>query len=100
MLPPKLACHLKITLGNLIEGIEKGADVVGMIGGKTGICRLAYYSEMYQKILADNGYSVDLLPVKVKRNSGTMSKSITRSLRFRQFIKAIGSFWRNCSSLS
>ncbi|MDP4181600.1 MAG: acyl-CoA dehydratase activase-related protein [Bacillota bacterium] len=92
---PAQAClPFKITLGNLIEGIEKGADVVGMIGGKTGICRLAYYSEMYQKILADNGYSVDLLAVKVKKEFWDNLKKHQPELTFRQFIKTIRSFWR------
>ncbi|EGW41502.1 acyl-CoA dehydratase activase-related protein [Desulfosporosinus sp. OT] len=92
---PAQAClPFKITLGNLIEGIEKGANVVGMIGGKTGICRLAYYSEMYQKILADNGYQVELLAVKVKKEFWVNVRKHHPTLTLRQFMKTIRDFWQ------
>lgn len=94
-LAPAQAClPFKITLGNLVEGIENGANVVGMIGGKTGICRLAYYSEMYQKILADNGYRVELLAVKAKKEFWLNVKKHHPALTLHQFMRTIRGFWR------
>ena len=92
---PAQAClPFKITLGNLVQGIENGANVVGMIGGKTGICRLAYYSDMYEKILTDNGYQVELLAVKVKKEFWTNVKKHQSTLTLRQFMKTIRDFWQ------
>ncbi|KGK92014.1 hypothetical protein DP73_00130 [Desulfosporosinus sp. HMP52] len=94
-LAPAQAClPFKITLGNLVQGIEKGANLVGMIGGKTGICRLAYYSDMYQKILADNGYPVELLAVKAKKEFWLSVKKHHPTLTLRQFMQTIRDFWR------
>jgi predicted nucleotide-binding protein (sugar kinase/HSP70/actin superfamily) len=92
---PAQAClPFKITLGNLMEGVERGVDVVGMIGGKTGICRLAYYSEMYQKILEDNGYRLEFLPVKIKKEFWQNVKKHNPTLKFSEFIKALRIFWK------
>ena len=92
---PSQAClPFKITLGNIVEGIENGANVVGMIGGKTGICRLAYYSELYKKILTDIGYEVEFLPVKVKKEFWNKVKEHNPQLKFRDFAKIIWIFWQ------
>lgn len=92
---PAQAClPFKLTLGNIIEGIEKGAEVVYMIGGKTGICRLAYYSEMYRKILLDNGYKVEIFPLKVKKEFWENVKKHNPTLKFSEFVKALRIFWK------
>lgn len=91
---PEQAClPFKITLGNIIEGVERGANIVAMIGGKTGICRLAYYGQMYGKILEGNGYSVMLLPVKVKKEFWENVKKNNPNLKFSEFIKILKIFW-------
>ena len=52
---PECAClPLKITLGNLMEAYELGADTVLMVGG-CGPCRFGYYCEMHREILHDLG---------------------------------------------
>jgi len=53
---PEHAClPLKITLGNFIEALEQGANVILMAGG-IGPCRLGYYAEVQREILNDLGY--------------------------------------------
>ncbi len=53
---PEHAClPLKITLGNFIEALEQGANVILMAGG-IGPCRLGYYAEVQREILEDLGY--------------------------------------------
>ncbi len=66
---PSQAClPFKYTLGNIIEGIEKhNANVVAMIGGKTGMCRLAYYAPLYEKVLKDDQKHIELFPIKLKK---------------------------------
>ena len=62
---PELAClPLKITLGNLIQAFEQGADTVLMAGG-CGPCRFGYYCEMQKEILNDNGYKMDMITLEL-----------------------------------
>ncbi len=61
---PELACYpLKVTLGNFIEGLEKGADTLIMAGG-VGPCRFGYYAETQRRILKQLGYSFEMIRVE------------------------------------
>jgi len=53
--PEGLCLPFKLTLGNLIEAAELGADTLLMPGGY-GICRLGYYASTQEQILHDIGY--------------------------------------------
>jgi predicted nucleotide-binding protein (sugar kinase/HSP70/actin superfamily) len=56
---PEFACMpLKITLGNLIEGLEAGADTTLMVGG-CGPCRFGYYADIQRRILEGLGYEYE-----------------------------------------
>lgn len=56
---PEAAClPLKITIGNLIEGLEAGADATVMIGG-IGPCRFGYYADIQRRVLKRLGYDFD-----------------------------------------
>ncbi len=58
---PEFACFpLKVTIGNLIEGLEAGADTIIMVGG-TGPCRFGFYAEVQNKILHDIGYDFEMI---------------------------------------
>lgn len=86
-LAPSQAClPFKVTLGNFIQGMEKGANVAMMIGGRTGICRLAYYSELYKKIITDNGYKVEFINLKLKKEFWVSVKGHFPDLKFSKFI--------------
>jgi len=57
-LAPQNACFpLKVTLGNFLEGIERGADTVFMAGG-VGPCRFGYYGQVQKIIIEDMGHDV------------------------------------------
>ena len=62
--PEGLCIPFKLTLGNLIEAAEMGADTLLMPGGY-GICRLGYYAKTQEQILHDLGYNVDIIQVGV-----------------------------------
>lgn len=54
---PEGSCiPFKLTLGNLIEATELGADTLLMPSGH-GICRLGYYAMTQEQILHDLGYN-------------------------------------------
>jgi predicted nucleotide-binding protein (sugar kinase/HSP70/actin superfamily) len=56
---PELACFpLKLSIGNLLEAIECGADSVLMAGG-SGPCRFGYYAQVERQVLKDLGHDVD-----------------------------------------
>lgn len=53
---PEFAClPLKITIGNLMEALDAGADTIVMAGGR-GPCRFGYYCETQRRILTEAGY--------------------------------------------
>ena len=54
--PEGLCIPFKLTLGNLIEAAELGADTLLMPHGYN-ICRLGYYAKTQEQILHDLGYS-------------------------------------------
>jgi len=54
---PEMAClPFKLTLGNMIEALELGADTVVMTGGN-GPCRFGYYHKVQEPILRELGYN-------------------------------------------
>ncbi len=58
---PELAClPLKLNIGNYIESLENGAEVIVMAGG-CGPCRFGYYAEVQREILEDLGYKFEMI---------------------------------------
>ncbi|MFC2002616.1 acyl-CoA dehydratase activase-related protein [Chloroflexota bacterium] len=62
--PEGLCIPFKLTLGNLIEAAELGADTLLMPAGY-GICRLGYYAKTQERILRDLGYNIDMIQAGV-----------------------------------
>ncbi len=60
---PELICMpFKITLGNMLEGLERGADTILMAAGARK-CRFGYYHYLHKAALRRLGYSQRLVPV-------------------------------------
>lgn len=53
--PDSVCAPFKFMLGNYIEAIEAGANILVSVGG---LCRLGYYGELHEEILKDLGYNV------------------------------------------
>lgn len=58
--PEGLCLPFKLTLGNLIECCELGADTLIHAGG-VGICRLGHYAQTQEWILRDMGYDFQMV---------------------------------------
>ncbi|MGI6343556.1 MAG: CoA protein activase [Bacillota bacterium] len=58
--PESLCLPFKVNLGNYLEAMEAGVDVVFMVGG-IGPCRLGYYAEVQRQIMQDLGIEADLV---------------------------------------
>ncbi len=65
--PEGLCIPFKMTLGNLIEAVELGADTLIMPAGY-GTCRLGYYAKTQEQILRDLGYDFEMIPVGVSEH--------------------------------
>lgn len=53
--PESICLPFKCILGNLIEGLDAGADTI-LFGGGHGRCRLSYFGELLQETLEGMGY--------------------------------------------
>jgi predicted nucleotide-binding protein (sugar kinase/HSP70/actin superfamily) len=59
---PEFVCvPFKYTLGSLIEGLEKGANVACQLCGG---CRFSYYAEVQEAILHDLGYECEFVSLQ------------------------------------
>ncbi len=66
--PEGLCIPFKLTLGNLIEATQLGADTLLMPAGY-GICRLGYYAKTQEQILRDLGYNnVEVIRVGISED--------------------------------
>jgi predicted nucleotide-binding protein (sugar kinase/HSP70/actin superfamily) len=65
--PVEACLPFKLTLGNLIEACELGADTLIHARG-TGVCRLGYYVKEQQQIVRDLGYDAHFLTIDVSQH--------------------------------
>lgn len=85
---PDFVCvPFKYTLGNFIEALDNGADVLIQAGGG---CRYRYYAEVQEQILRDLGYDFTLVKL-LSGNVGPfelykISKKIGTPLSFARFL--------------
>ncbi len=83
---PELVClPFKVTLGNMIEGLELGADTVAMATSH-GNCRLGFYWPVQEIILRDMGFKFKMIPINYDRPLEFLGE-------FRQFGGGVG--WRD-----
>jgi predicted nucleotide-binding protein (sugar kinase/HSP70/actin superfamily) len=64
--PEGMCIPFKLTLGNLIEAAELGADTLLMPAG-SGICRLGYYAKTQEQVLHELGYDAEIVSVGVSQ---------------------------------
>ncbi|HEY8463725.1 MAG TPA: CoA protein activase [Bacillota bacterium] len=66
-LAPEFAClPLKFNLGNYIEALEAGAEIILMAGG-VGPCRFGFYGEVQREILRDAGFKTELVVLEAPK---------------------------------
>jgi len=62
--PEGLCIPFKMTLGNMIEAAELGANTL-LVPGGYGICRLGYYTRVQEQILHNLGYDIEIIQLGV-----------------------------------
>lgn len=61
---PEFSCFpFKTVLGNYVQALEKGADVLVMLGGG-GPCRFGYFGNLQERILKDLGYNFKMVIIE------------------------------------
>lgn len=94
--PEETCLPFKIFLGNMLEGIELGADSVYMIGG-WGPCRLGYYAEIQRILLEDLGKRVEFVTLEVPQGNYSLVlqrlRKIFGSAKTREFARGCRLSW-------
>jgi len=95
---PEMFCFpLKVTLGNYLPALKKGANTIFMVQNVGGSCRQRYYGRIQEKILKENGWEINFIDFKatlkdiyskIKDISGASLWQILRAARF--FFKKLG----------
>lgn len=90
--PEGLCIPFKMTLGNLIEAAELGANTLLMPGGY-GICRLGYYTRIQEQVLRDLGYNTEIIQLGVsERKFAGLLEIIKRVSNNAPWLKIISGF--------
>jgi len=90
--PEGLCIPFKMTLGNLIEAAELGADTMLMPGGY-GICRLGYYTRVQEQILHELGHNVEIIQMGVsERKFAGLLSIIKRVSNDSPWLKILSAF--------
>ncbi len=85
---PDFVCvPFKYNLGNFIEALEEGANVLIQAGGG---CRYGYYSEVQEEILKSLGYDFKFFNITARKFNPLlyykMLKQINPNLKFKKFL--------------
>jgi predicted nucleotide-binding protein (sugar kinase/HSP70/actin superfamily) len=90
--PVEACLPFKLTLGNLIEACELGADTLIHARG-TGVCRLGYYVKGHEQIIRDLGYDAHFLTLDVSqhrfRSIMRLMKDLTNDIPWPKVISAL-----------
>ncbi len=79
--PEEICLPFKLMAGNLMEGIENGADTVVMVSSN-GPCRLGEYGELLKSVLDKNGYHADWILLDT-----------VQAIGIRELLKRAGLVW-------
>lgn len=92
--PESICLPMKITLGNYLQSIEKGADTIIFVG-TCGPCRFGYYSEVQKEILKDLGYDIEFIVFESEAPAGSMKNfynQVSKIINTKNIFKIINSF--------
>jgi len=97
---PTDACYpYKLSLGSMIESLEKGATVIIMVGGKKGLCRLCYYSKLQEITLKKIGYKFRLITASNPQDAIKTLKKANPNISLKKTLKIIPFVWRKIKAV-
>jgi predicted nucleotide-binding protein (sugar kinase/HSP70/actin superfamily) len=94
---PEFVClPMKINLGNFIEALEMGADIIVM-GGGWGPCRFGYYAQIEREILQELGYDFQMIVLEAPDSKARylikQLQSLGQNVSLRQALQSIKFAW-------
>ncbi len=97
--PESVCVPFKYQLGNYIEAIEMGANILVQAGGG---CRFGYYAEVQEEILKSLGYKIEIL--KLQNNYGFFAiikriKELNPKINYLHIIKAVYIAYRKATTI-
>lgn len=97
---PEFAClPFKINLGNFMEALDKGADLIVM-GGGCGPCRFGYYAEVQREILQEMGYEFSMYVIEPGIiNNIRKIRETFGPLPFRKVVSAVRLAWNKARAI-
>lgn len=92
---PEMFCFpLKVTLGNVIPSLKRGANTVLMVQNVGGSCRQRYYGAVQKKVLEETGHHINFLDFRMTpREIFLTIKKTSRASRW-QIVKAVRFFFK------
>ena len=84
-LAPEFICYpFAVTIGQMRQCLEAGANTIIMVGGK-GRCRLGWYAELQEIMLGKSGYDFEMLtidsPFPLRDNYAPFMKTLSSFLK-------------------
>ena len=89
---PEMYCFpLKVTLGNYLPALKKGANTIFMVQNVGGSCRQRYYGAIQDKVLKEAGHDINFLDFRatpkdiysmIKKISGASLLQVLKAGRF------------------
>ncbi|NLM98011.1 MAG: CoA protein activase [Halanaerobiaceae bacterium] len=97
---PEFAClPFKINLGNFIEALERGAEIIVM-GGGCGPCRFGYYAEVQEAILRELGYSFEMFVIEPGLFSNYKRiRNVFGNIPFHRLLPAARMAWKKAAAI-
>ncbi len=79
-LAPEFICYpFAVTIGQMRQCLEAGANTIVMVGGK-GRCRLGWYAELQEILLKRAGYNFEMLvidsPLPLRKNFSNFTRTV------------------------
>lgn len=102
-LSPEFAClPFKVNMGNYVEALANGAELILMAGG-IGPCRFGYYSQVQREALAGAGYRAELITLEAPNaNLGELYRKIKKYIprhNLTDLIYALRVFWNKSRAI-
>ena len=96
-LAPEFICYpFAVTIGQMRQCLEAGANTIIMVGGK-GRCRLGWYAELQEIMLGQSGYDFEMLtidsPLPLRENFGPFMRTLGSFLKPHSTVQLLRSVW-------
>ena len=86
---PEMYCFpMKVTLGNYLPALKKGANTIFMVQNVGGSCRQRYYGAIQEKVLKETGHDINFLDFRAAPKDIYSAIKKISNASFWQIIKA------------